>query len=363
MPWHRPSPRSGSSARSAGRRRISTPAFVVAFADALSAAAPRGDGACSIGGRVVLNLAATHADRFRALIGLQASAHVAPYYGAGWLHHADVHGGEVCAASYPARRPRRAGRPPLGNPLALRAGPWRLQGDLHFYKVDGDLRRRIASIDASRCPLFLLTGEYDYSCSPAETEEVAALIPGARCTIMPGLGHFPMSEDPRALSRHLRPVLLRNGGHGKCRLVAASPSHFCRRFENSPRCRSFKNIQDLALGRDNLRASCMPFFDYLKYRIWRNCWLLTGLESRYAILQLTRVFRVRVSVLYSRRLAETSSAGGSPKPLNRSPFPHTPRLRLPHPGGLIRKAGRFPSDRPFVFRVFLAPRRNMTAPP
>ena len=44
--------------------------------------------------------------------GLQASAHVAPYYDTEWLHHADMHGGEVCAgivpglvvaASFPAR--------------------------------------------------------------------------------------------------------------------------------------------------------------------------------------------------------------------------------------------------------------------
>jgi pimeloyl-ACP methyl ester carboxylesterase len=89
----------------------------------------------------------------------------------------------------------------------MQGGPGVFKGDLHFYKVDGDLRQRIAAIDASRCPLFLLTGEYDYSCSPAETEEVAALVPGARCTIMPGLGHFPMSEDPERFLEHLRPVL------------------------------------------------------------------------------------------------------------------------------------------------------------
>ena len=89
----------------------------------------------------------------------------------------------------------------------MQGGPGVFKGDLHFYKVDGDLRQRISTIDARRCPLFLLTGEYDYSCSPAETEEVAALVPGARFAIMPGIGHFPMSEDPERFLQHLRPIL------------------------------------------------------------------------------------------------------------------------------------------------------------
>ena len=89
----------------------------------------------------------------------------------------------------------------------MQGGPGVFKGDLHFYKVDGDLRERIASIDTKLCPLFLLTGEYDYSCSPSDTREVVAMVPGARCTIMPGLGHFPMSEDPERFLGHLRPVL------------------------------------------------------------------------------------------------------------------------------------------------------------
>src|SRR5215213_1974220 len=38
-----------------------------------------------------------------------------------------------------------------------------------------------------------------------------------------------------------------------------------------------------------------------------------------------------------------------PRPLHRSPFPHTPRLRYPTPRRTQRKAGRSPSDRPFHF--------------
>ena len=50
----------------------------------------------------------------------------------------------------------------------------------------------------------LLTGEYDYSCTPAMTEAVAASIPGCRMTVMKGMGHFPMVENYPAF----RPFLL-----------------------------------------------------------------------------------------------------------------------------------------------------------
>ena len=53
---------------------------------------------CSIGGRIVLNLAIAHAAEFRALIALEAADFQQPWYDTAWLHRPDVHGGEVCAA-------------------------------------------------------------------------------------------------------------------------------------------------------------------------------------------------------------------------------------------------------------------------
>jgi pimeloyl-ACP methyl ester carboxylesterase len=80
-------------------------------------------------------------------------------------------------------------------------------GDLHFYQVEGDIRDRIGAIDTTLCPLYLLTGEYDYSASPRDTEAVAARVKGAKFIVMKGLGHFPMSENPQAFLAYLRPVL------------------------------------------------------------------------------------------------------------------------------------------------------------
>jgi len=51
------------------------------------------------------------------------------------------------------------------------------------------------------------SGEYDYSCTPEETLSVANSVPGSEATIMKGLGHFPMSENPDAFFEYLLPVL------------------------------------------------------------------------------------------------------------------------------------------------------------
>ena len=165
---------------------------------------------CSIGGRVVLNLALKHARELRALIGLQSAAYVERYYDAGWMDHAEVHGGRACGGlAYGLISPVS---PELHKWETvwhyMQGGPGVFTGDLHFYQgAEGDIRERIAAIDTKVCPLYLLTGEYDYSASPRDTQAAAERIPGARVTIMKGLGHFPMSENPDAFLSYLRPVL------------------------------------------------------------------------------------------------------------------------------------------------------------
>ena len=164
---------------------------------------------CSIGGRIVLNLAIEHPAEFRALIGLEAADFQSPWYDTDWLHRADVHGGEVCAALVSGLiapgGPEAARRETLWH--YMQGGPGVFKGDLHFYRVDGDLRDRVGRIDTEACPLFLLTGEYDFSCSPEDTMRTADSIPGASVTIMERLGHFPMSENPEQFRRYIRPVL------------------------------------------------------------------------------------------------------------------------------------------------------------
>ncbi|NEW94582.1 alpha/beta hydrolase [Rhodopseudomonas sp. BR0M22] len=164
---------------------------------------------CSIGGRIVLNLAIDHAAEFRALIGLEAADFQAPWYDTGWLNRPDVHGGEVCAALVSGLVAPQS--PPETRMETLWAykqgGPGVFKGDLYFYRVDGDLRGRTKAIDTSVCPLYLLTGEYDFSCSPEDTLRTAAGIPGTAVVVMEKLGHFPMSENPEQFRRYIAPVL------------------------------------------------------------------------------------------------------------------------------------------------------------
>ncbi|MBT7666182.1 MAG: alpha/beta hydrolase, partial [Rhodospirillaceae bacterium] len=53
---------------------------------------------CSMGGRIVLQLALSHGKELRAVIGLEGADHQEPWYDTEWLHRPDVHGGEVSAA-------------------------------------------------------------------------------------------------------------------------------------------------------------------------------------------------------------------------------------------------------------------------
>lgn len=182
--------------------------MILTVCDALALERPVVMG-CSIGGRIVLHLGLEHPRRFRALIGLQAGAHAEPYYDLEWLHRPDVHGGEVCSAMVSGLIGPSAPQKDRWETLwhYAQGGPGVFRGDLYFYTVDGDMRAKLTGIDTKRCPLYLLTGEYDYSCTPQDTKALGRRVEGAEVTIMDGMGHFPMSEDPQRFLAYLHPVL------------------------------------------------------------------------------------------------------------------------------------------------------------
>ena len=211
LPWH------GKSSPPAGWQKaeykLTSRAYVdaiMAVVDTLALDRPVVIG-CSIGGRVVLHLALEHAWRFRALIGLESGAHSAAYYDLEWLHRPDVHGGEVCGGLVSGLIAPTAPEAEKWETIwhYMQGGPGVFKGDLHYYTSEGDVRDRLGQIDTGACPLYLLTGEYDYSCTPDDTRELARHIEGAHVTIMQGLGHFPVSEDPPRFLGYLRPVLAR----------------------------------------------------------------------------------------------------------------------------------------------------------
>ena len=213
MPWHGKSdPPEGWQNAEYRLTRDGYTAAIRAFCAALELEKPVMLG-CSIGGRIVLNLAIRHAGEFRALIGLESADFQTPWYDTAWLHRPDVHGGEVCAGLVSGLIAPQSPEVSRWETLwhYMQGGPGVFKGDLHFYKLDGDIRDRVAQIDTRRCPLFLLSGEYDYSCTPEETLAVANSVPGSEAAIMKGLGHFPMSENPDEFLKYLLPVLEKIG--------------------------------------------------------------------------------------------------------------------------------------------------------
>jgi pimeloyl-ACP methyl ester carboxylesterase len=162
----------------------------------------------SMGGAIVLKLAAEYQRELHGIIGLESSAFAPGRYN-DYLHHPAIHGSEL-VASY------TFGLCAPNSPEASRrenwwyysqSGPGVYAGDVHYYSNDWDGREDIKRIDTSVCKVSLLTGDYDYSCTPDMTRAVAAAIGGSRLVIMNGMGHFPMIENYPAFRQSLLPEL------------------------------------------------------------------------------------------------------------------------------------------------------------
>lgn len=180
---------------------------VIAFMRAIGLERPVVLG-CSMGGTVALELARASPDEVGAVISLEAASKVEGRF-LDWTIMPDVDGSVVAASwTYGLMAPRspRASRKEVWWTYA-QGGPGVYRGDTFFYGVDWDLRGRETEIDTTRCPVYMLTGEYDYACSPEESAATAGRIPGAKFTEMKGIGHFPMAENYPFFRDYLLPVL------------------------------------------------------------------------------------------------------------------------------------------------------------
>ncbi|HYM31229.1 MAG TPA: alpha/beta hydrolase [Candidatus Cybelea sp.] len=169
---------------------------------------------CSIGGRAVLHLALRHGDEFRAGIGLQSALYAEPgnRYGSDMsqLHRPDVDGAEVGAASVASLIAPQSPDTERWETLwhYMQAGPGIFMGDLNYYFADGDMRNGMArAIDTKKCPLYLLSGEYDVSAKPEMGADLARQVNATHFEVMREMGHFPMSENPERFRDYLLPIL------------------------------------------------------------------------------------------------------------------------------------------------------------
>jgi pimeloyl-ACP methyl ester carboxylesterase len=168
----------------------------------------------SIGGHLAVDLALHHAEEFRAVVGLEASAWTPGGYQPFW-HHPRISNDFKANVMYGLTSP--------GSPEALRretawvysqGAPPVFKGDLYYYSIDHDLRETAEQIDTSKLAVYILCGEYDWSSTPAMARALAERIKGAAYRDMPNLGHFPMSENPELFLEYIRPVLAEIAARG-----------------------------------------------------------------------------------------------------------------------------------------------------
>jgi pimeloyl-ACP methyl ester carboxylesterase len=113
-------------------------------------------------------------------------------------------------------------------------------GDLDFYFNGWDGRDRVASIDTKECPVFCLTGEYDWSCPPEMTQKTVAKIKGAQFKPMKNLGHFPQVGQYRAVFFLLLLFLWETYTSPSLQRTLRFSSATCSRLSTGSRSRSSK---------------------------------------------------------------------------------------------------------------------------
>jgi len=208
LPWHGRSqpPHSGI----AGSWRLNTDLYVeliMGFVAAAKLEQPIVLGA-SMSGEICLELALRQPESFRAIIACEASEKIDRRQ-TPWAAHPQVNQAffvpewirALAAPQSPAEHVDRIAW------HYAQGGPAVFFGDIAFYSGDWDMRGRVHHIDTNRVPLFMLTGEYDYSCTVEHSQATAAKIPGARFQAMPGIGHFPFAENPKLFAEYLLAIL------------------------------------------------------------------------------------------------------------------------------------------------------------
>ena len=208
LPFHGKSPPPDGAIP--GSWRLNTDLYVsliMGFVAAMKLDRPVALGA-SMSGEICLELAYRHPDAFTGIVACEACDKIERRQTA-WASHPQVN-----QAFFVPEWIRALSAPQSPAEWVEmvdwhygQGGPAVFFGDIAFYSGDWDARERVGKIDTNRARLFMLTGEYDYSCTVEASEATAAKIPGVRFQAMGGIGHFPFAENPALFAQYLMPIL------------------------------------------------------------------------------------------------------------------------------------------------------------
>jgi pimeloyl-ACP methyl ester carboxylesterase len=208
LPWHGKSPPPEGAIP--GSWRLNTDLYVdliMAFMTAAELDKPVALGA-SMSGEICLELAYRHPEAFSGIVACEACEQVTRRQ-TYWAAHPRVNQAlfvpewirSLSAPQSPAEWQEQI------TWQYGQGGPSVFFGDIAFYSGDWDARQRVSGIDTNRCRLFMLTGEYDYSCTVEMSQATAAKIPGVKFQAMAGIGHFPFAENPKLFAEYFLPIL------------------------------------------------------------------------------------------------------------------------------------------------------------
>ena len=208
LPWHGKSPPPDGAIP--GSWRLNTELYVqliMGFVAAAELHKPIVLGA-SMSGEICLELAYRHPEAFTGIIACEASEKIERRQ-THWAAHPQVN-----QAFFVPEWIRALSAPQSPAEYCAdivwqygQGGPAVFFGDIAFYSGDWDARERVGRIDTNRCRLFMLTGEYDYSCTVEHSAATAAKIPGVKFQPMQDIGHFPFAENPGLFAEYLLPIL------------------------------------------------------------------------------------------------------------------------------------------------------------
>jgi len=164
---------------------------------------------CSMAGAICLRLAQRYPDEFSAVVACEAAEKI-PSRLNHWLIHPEIDSSEFSAQWIDGLM---APETPLSHRNEIlfsysQAAAGIFYGDVAFYSGSFQMSdAEMAAMDTSRCPVYLLTGSFDYSCTPEMSQNTANKIPGSVFIEMRDLGHFPVAENPKAFKSYLVPIL------------------------------------------------------------------------------------------------------------------------------------------------------------